>query len=156
MGRKKLLLNPPKAFACALLTDNGRSLFLVQKERYGKKRLVLPFAKIEGRKNPVAEIKNALFLQSGIDGQVHQTIFEGKYNVGSNKYKKWVPLLVFKITAKKMQCSPSKEFEGFRWLAIGETLKKEKKKELFLEKWLLLLLKKMKQAQAQKKQVEDN
>ena len=143
MGRRRPLLSPPKAFACAMLNDGGRILFLVQKERYGRKRLVLPWAKIEGRRDPVGEIGKAFLEQSGIDGQVHEPLFEGRYNAGSNKYKKWIPLLVFGVSAKKMQCVPSKEFEGFRWLSIKDALKKEKKKEIFLEKWVSALLRKI-------------
>jgi len=143
MGRRKPLLTYPKAFACAMLEDGGRVLFLVQKERYGKKRLVLPWAKVEGRRDPVSEISKAFVEQSGIDGQITEPIFEGRYNAGSNKYKKWIPLLVFGASAKKMKCAPSAEFEGFRWLSLRDAKDLEKKKEIFLEKWVSALLRKM-------------
>ena len=143
MGRRQKILTYPKAFASAMLNDGGRILFLIGKERYGKKRLVLPWAKIEGRRDPVAEIKKAFLEQSGIDGQVHEPLFEGRYNAGSNKYKKWIPLLVFKVSAKKMNCVPPKEFEGFRWLSVKDALGKEKKKEIALERWVSALLRKM-------------
>ncbi len=140
MGRRQKLVEYPKAFACAMLEDGGRVLFLVGKEKYGKKRLVLPFVKIEGRRDPVAEIGKAFFEQSGIDGQVHEPLFEGRYNAGSRKYKKWIPLLGFRVSAKKMKCAPSPEFVGFRWLSIKDAQKKEKKKEIFLETWVSALL----------------
>ena len=76
-------------------------------------------------------------------GQVHESIFEGRYNAGSRKYKKWIPLLVFRVSAKRMQCKPSSEFSGFKWASLKGALEKEKKKELFLEKWVSGLLRKM-------------
>lgn len=126
-----------------MLEDGGRVLFLVGKERYGKNRLVLPFAEIWGRKDPVAELGAAFAEQAGVDGQVHEVIFEGRYNAGSRKYRKWIPLLVFRVTAKRMQCRPSSEFSGFKWASLKGALEKEKKKELFLEKWVSELLRKM-------------
>lgn len=143
MGRRRKLVEYPKAFACAMLKDGGRVLFLVGKEKYGRKRLVLPNVEIRGRRDPVAEIGKAFFEQAGIDGQVHEVIFEGRYNAGSRKYKKWIPLLVFKVSAKRMQAKPSSAFSGFRWLGIKDALGKERKKEVFLEKWVSALLRKM-------------
>lgn len=143
MGRRRKLIDYPKAFACAMLEDGGRVLFLVGKERYGKKRLLLPNVEIRGRRDPVAEMGNIFAEQSGIDGQVHESIFEGRYNAGSRKYRKWIPLLVFKVSAKRMQAKPSSEFSGFKWVSLKGALEKEKKKELFLEKWVSTLIRKM-------------
>lgn len=143
MGRRQKLVVYPKAFACGMLEDGGRVLFLVGKERQGKKRLALPHVKIMGRRDPVAELGAAFAEQSGIDGQVHEIIFEGEYNAGSRKYRKFIPLLVFRISAKRMQAKPSPEFEGFKWLGLKDALEKEKKKELVLEGWVYSLLRKM-------------
>ncbi|MBN2122628.1 hypothetical protein JW721_06275 [Candidatus Micrarchaeota archaeon] len=143
MGRRRKLITYPKAFACGMLQDGGRVLFLVGKERFGRKRLLLPNVKINGREDAVAKIKEAFSEQAGIDAQVHEVIFEGGYNAGSRKYKKWIPLLVFEISAKRMQAKPSGEFEGFKWLGIKDALAKEKKKELFLEHWVSELIRKM-------------
>ena len=143
MGRRRKLVEYPKAFACAMLRDGGRVLFLVGKERYGRKRLVLPYVEIRGRRDPVAEINAAFAEQAGIDGQVHEVVFEGRYNAGSRKYKKWIPLLVFRVSAKRMQCRHSSEFSGFKWVSLKGALEKEKKRELFLEKWVSGLLRKM-------------
>jgi hypothetical protein len=144
MGRRQKIVNYPKAFACGMLEDGGRVLFLVGKERYGKNRLVLPSVEIWGRRDPVAELGAAFAKQAGIDGQVHEVIFEGRYNAGSRKYRKWIPLLVFRVTAKRMQCMPSSDFAGFRWVSLKGVLEKEKRKELFLEKWVSELLRGMK------------
>ena len=143
MGRRRKLVVYPKAFACGMLEDGGRVLFLVGKETHGKKRLALPHVKIMGRKDPVAELGAAFAAQAGIDGQVHEVFFEGKYNAGSRKYKKFIPLLVFRVSAKRMQAKPSGEFEGFKWLSIRDALQKEKKKEVFLEGWVSALLREM-------------
>jgi hypothetical protein len=143
MGRRRKPITYPKAFACGMLKDGGRALFLLGKERFGRKRLLLPFVKIMGRADPVSEIKEAFAEQTGIDGQVHEVVFEGRYNAGSRKYKKWIPLLVFKISAKRMQAKPSDGFAGFKWLGIKDALAKEKKKELFLERWVSELIRKI-------------
>ncbi|MBD3398394.1 hypothetical protein GF412_04185 [Candidatus Micrarchaeota archaeon] len=143
MGKRQKIVNYPKAFACGMLEDGGRVLFLVGKERYGKKRLALPFVEIWGRGDPVSELGAAFEEQTGIDGQVHEVVFEGRYNAGSRKYKKWIPLLVFRVSAKRMRCRPSSEFAGFKWVSLKGALEKEKKKELFLEKWVSALLRKM-------------
>jgi hypothetical protein len=143
MGRRRKLITYPKAFACGMLKDGGRALFLVGKERFGRRRLLFPNVRILGREDAVAKIKEAFLEQAGIDAQVHGVVFEGKYNAGSRKYKKWIPLLVFEISAKRMQAKPSGEFGGFRWLAVKDALAKEKKKELFLERWVSELLHKM-------------
>jgi hypothetical protein len=140
MGRRQKAVEYPKAFACAMLEDGGRVLFLMGKEAHGKSRLVLPYAEIRGRRDPVAEIGNAFLEQSGIDGQVHEIIFEGRYNAGSRKYKRWIPLLVFRVGAKRMQARPSPGFVGFKWLSPKGALEREKKKELLLEKWVSALL----------------
>ncbi len=143
MGRRQKIINYPKAFACAMLEDGGRVLFLVGKERYGKKRLVLPSVEIMGRRDPVAEIGSVFAEQAGIDGQVHESIFEGRYNAGSRRYRKLIPLLVFRISAKRMQAKPSSDFAGFKWVSLKGALEKERKKELFLEKWVSALIRNM-------------
>jgi hypothetical protein len=140
MGRRRKLIVYPKAVACGMLEDGGRVLFLVGKERFGRKRLVLPFVKIMGRADPVSEIKEAFLEHAGIDAHVGGVLFEGRFNAGSRKYKKWIPLLVFGVGAKKMQAKPSGDFSGFRWIGIKDALAKEKKRELFLEHWVSSLL----------------
>ncbi|MBD3390200.1 NUDIX domain-containing protein [Candidatus Micrarchaeota archaeon] len=142
MGRRKKPVTYPKAVACGMLEDRGRVLFL-EHERGGKKRLALPFVKIQGGDDPVSEINREFEEQTGIDGEIHEAIFEGKYNAGSRKYKKWVPLLVFKVTAKKMKCRPAEKFSGFRWIDLKKARTLEKKKELFFERWISALLGKM-------------
>lgn len=126
-----------------MLKDGGRVLFLVGKERFGRKRLVLPFVKIMGRADPVSEIKKAFLEQAGIDAHVGGVLFEGRYNAGSRKYRKWVPLLVFEVGAKRMQAKPSSEFGGFKWLGIKDAMAREKKRVLFLEHWVSALLRAM-------------
>jgi hypothetical protein len=143
MGRRRKLVVYPKAVACGMLEDGGRVLFLVGKERFGRKRLVLPHVKIMGREDAVSKVKEAFLEQAGIDAHVGGVLFEGRYNAGSRKYKKWVPLLVFEVGAKRMQARPSAEFGGFKWIRIKDALAKEKKRELFLEHWVSSLLRAM-------------
>lgn len=54
--------------------------------------------------------------QTGIDAQVHEVLFERRHNAGTRKRKVFVPVLVFKVTAKSPNCKPSAEFSGYKWL----------------------------------------
>ncbi len=109
----------PTALACALLEDNGRVLFLLQKDRQGTERLTLPYALI-GNEDPVAVLAELFLKQAGIDGQIHGVAMESGWNAGSRKKKRWIPCLAFKVTAKSARCVPGKGFSGFRWLSLED------------------------------------
>ncbi|MBD3210682.1 hypothetical protein GF318_04850 [Candidatus Micrarchaeota archaeon] len=125
--RKRVLGVKPviKALACGLLGDGGRYLFLKQVDRHGIERLTLPCVLVYSGRSPVAELRGEFPGQTGIDGEIHEIIYEGRYNAGTRRRKNWVPCLVFKVTAKKRRAAPSSEFSGFRWLSL-EDAKKQK------------------------------
>jgi hypothetical protein len=146
MGRRKVpTATPiPKALACGMLEDDGRVLFLVRSERAGGgqiiERIEMPCVLVPSGRSPFADIKAEFERQTGIECQVHEVLKEGRHNAGSRKRRFWVPLLVFKITARTMRAKPSAEFSGFKWMRIddarmarlsrnSEWLKREEQKE---------------------------
>lgn len=140
MRKRKAIANRPRAFACGLMKDGARALFLIQVGRDGKERLLLPFAKIMLRQDPVSELGRAFMEQAGIDAHVGEIVFEGRYNAGSRKYREWIPLIVFEVRAKRMQARPSPAFAGFRWLSLRDAIEKDAGREIFLERWARALL----------------
>jgi hypothetical protein len=118
--RKRVLTGTPipKAFACGMLEDNGRALFLVRKDDNGIERIELPCVLVPSGRSPFADIKEAFGKLTGItDFEVHEIILEGRHNTGSRKRRFRVPALAFKITARIRTAKPSPEFSGFRWLS---------------------------------------
>jgi len=112
----------PTALACGLLEDGNRALFLCRKDALGVETLELPCALILAGDNPVSALTSEFRRQTGLDGQVHEVIMEGKHNIGSRKRKQLVPVLVFKVTAKAASARQSGEFSGFEWLERRELL----------------------------------
>jgi hypothetical protein len=108
-----------------MIEDGERVLFLKRKDRYGIERIELPCTLVVSGKSPVAEIKSEFGRQTGLDVQIHEIEIETKHNTGSRRRKNWVPCLVFRFTAKKMNAKPAQEFSGFKWMKI-EDAKKEK------------------------------
>lgn len=135
MGRRKIPTGTPipKALACGMLEDGGRVFFLIQKDAQGRERLELPCVLVPSGRSPFAEIKAAFYAMSGIDGQVHEIILEGRHNAGSRKRKSWVPALAFRITARIRTAKPSGGFCGFRWLALEEAKRQALSRE---SEWL--------------------
>jgi hypothetical protein len=113
----------PKALACGMLEDEGRTLFLVRRDEHGTERIELPCVLAPSGRSPFAEIKGEFVRQTGIDGQVHEIVLEGRHNAGTRKRKIWVPCLVFRITARERRAKPASEFSGFRWLPLDEAKK---------------------------------
>lgn len=128
MGRRKIpTATPlPKALACGMLEDGGRMLFLVRTGRNGIEKIELPCVLVRSGRSPFADIKEAFGNLTGIaDYEVHDIILEARHNAGSRKRKVWVPVLVFKVTARNRTTKPAEEFSGFRWLGL-EDAKKER------------------------------
>jgi len=127
IGRRKIPTGTPlpKALACGMLEDDGRILFLIRKDLNGNEKLELPCIIVPSGRSPVAEIKEAFRIQSGIDGEIQEIIHEFKFNAGSRRRKSWIPCLVFKVVARERRAKPSSEFSGFKWMAI-EKAKKER------------------------------
>jgi len=122
MGRRKIPTGTPmlKALACGMLEDGGRILFLIRKDERGLERIELPCVLVQSGRSPFAEIKDGFHKMTGIDGEMHEIVLEGRYNAGTRKRKAWVPCLVFKVTAKSMRANPSPEFSGFKWLRLED------------------------------------
>ncbi|NYZ73621.1 NUDIX hydrolase [Candidatus Micrarchaeota archaeon] len=127
MGRRKIPTGTPlpKALACAMLEDGGRMLFLVRKDANGIERIEMPSVLVPSGRSPFADIKEAFQRMTGIDGEFHEIVLEGRHNAGFRRRKNWVPVLVFKVTAKNRTAKPSAEFSGFRWLSL-EDAKRQK------------------------------
>lgn len=113
----------PSALACGLLEDGERALFLVRRNMQGIETVELPCILLQKGENPVAALQAAFRAQTGIDAQVHEILFEKRWNAGTRKKKAWIPALIFKITAKNasVRCSP--EFSGYKWLFEKELAK---------------------------------
>ena len=122
--RKRVLTGTPipKALACGVLEDGGRVLFLLKRDRNGIERIGLPCALVPSGRSPHADIKSEFERQTGIECQVLEVIFQGRYNAGSRKRRSWIPALGFKIVARNMRAKPAPEFSGFRWLKIDDAL----------------------------------
>lgn len=113
----------PTALAIGLLEDNNRALFLLRKNLVGVETIEMPCVLIMPGENPVARISEAFRQQTGIDGQVHDIMFEKRHNAGTRKRKFIIPALVFKITAKNATAKPGNGFSGYRWIASSDLLK---------------------------------
>lgn len=120
----------PIALACGMLEDNERVLFLLKKDERGIECLEMPCVLIYSGGNPLSEIANEFKRQTGIDGQVHESIMEGRYNTGSRKRKYLVPVLIFKITAKNRTARPASEFSGFKWMSLDDGKNKRLSRKL--------------------------
>lgn len=125
MSRQRSLTGTPipKALACGMLEDGGRVLFLVKMDERGIERIEMPCVLVPSGRSPFAEIKEAFPRLTGIDGEIHEIVLEGRHNTGSRKRKSIVPCLVFRITARNRMAKPSSEFSGFRWLSMDDAKK---------------------------------
>ncbi len=125
MGRRRVLTGTPmpKALACGMLEDEGRVLFLVRTDEHGTERIEMPSVLVPSGRSPFAEIKTEFARQTGIDGQVHEIVLEGRHNAGTRRRRSGVPCLVFRVTARERRAKPSNEFSGFRWLSLDEAKK---------------------------------
>ena len=125
----------PKALACGMLEDGGRIFFLVRTGRNGIEKIELPCVLVRSGRSPFADIKEAFGEFTGIvDYEVHDIVLEARHNAGSRKRKNWVPVLVFKITARNRTAKPSDGFSGFRWLTLEDAKKKRRGRNL---EWFL-------------------
>lgn len=122
MGRRRVPTGTPlpKALACGMLEDNGRVLFLLRKDAHGIERAEMPCVLVPSGRSPFAEINSEFGRQTGIDGQVHEIIMESRHNAGSRRRRSFVPVLVFKVTARERFARPAPEFSGFRWMSLED------------------------------------
>ncbi|MFA5077427.1 MAG: hypothetical protein WC488_03295 [Candidatus Micrarchaeia archaeon] len=113
----------PEVLIAGALEDGNRVLFMTRRlgERYV---LELPCVIAPQGSNPVQKLSELFASSLGIDAQIHGIIREGRHNAGSRRSKRWIPVLVFKITAKKAFAKPS-EGLGFEWLAIKDAKKQK-------------------------------
>ncbi len=122
MGRRKIatMAPLPKCLACGMLEDGGRILFLSRKDERGIERIEMPCVLVFSGRDPVAELASEFRRQTGIDAQIHEIAMQLEHNAESRKRKKWIPVLVFTISAKNRTTKPSPEFSGFRWLTLND------------------------------------
>jgi len=133
MSRKSAPLPAPAALACGLMEDGNRALFLCRKNNLGVETVELPCVLLFKGENQIARITDEFRRQTGIDAQAHEILFERHHNAGSRKRKRFIPVLVFKMTAKSTQAKPPPEFSGYKWLE-KEGLAKQKRARNLL--WL--------------------
>ena len=110
----------PSALAAGLLEDGERALFLVRKGVLGEDLLEIPCVDVMGGENPVAALVEAFRQQAGIDAEVHDILFQRRRNVGTRKRRAFIPVLVFKVTAKSHAVKPAGGFVGYKWLAPAD------------------------------------
>jgi len=125
MGRRKIPTGTPipKALACGMLEDGGRILFLLRRDERGIERLEMPCVLVPSGRSPFAEIRDGFRAMTGIDGEIHEVVMEGRHNAGSRKRRFRVPCLVFKVTAKERKAKIGPEYSGFRWLSPEDALR---------------------------------
>ncbi len=121
--KKGLSSAAPAALACGLLEDNGRAFFLCRKTPPGTETVELPCLLLQKGENQVAALSSEFRRQTGMDGEVHDVLFEKRHNAGSKKRKAWIPVLAFKVTAKNARASPAQEFSGYKWISAKDLMK---------------------------------
>ena len=120
MHRKLTSAPEPVALVCGILEDCGRVLFLKRQHSLGGDALELPSLLITKADNPATSLASAFREKTGIDGQVHEVLFESKYNVGSRKRKKTIPVLCFRISAKNTSARHGNGFTGYAWVSLED------------------------------------
>ena len=110
----------PAALVAGMLLDGERALFLVRKSALGAETLELPCILVYGGENPAGALVAEFARQTGVDAQVHEVIMNARHNVGTRKRKSFVPVLVFKMSAKSTSVKPAPEFSGYKWLEEKE------------------------------------
>lgn len=115
-------LPKPSVLAAGALEDRGRFIFV--KRRAGEtETLELPHAIIPQGSNPVSALAEVFLRELGIDAQVHESIYGTRHNAGSRKSKRWIPVLVFRITTKSASAKPAPGL-GYAWLSPDDARKK--------------------------------
>ena len=100
----------------------------MRKNTEGIETAELPCILLQKGENPVASLASEFRRQTGIDAQVHEILFERRHNAGSRKRKAFIPVLVFKVTARNTACRPSSEFSGYKWLERADLAKYKRAK----------------------------
>ncbi|MCL6089223.1 MAG: hypothetical protein M1530_03625 [Candidatus Marsarchaeota archaeon] len=118
---------PPKlsALACALFEDNGRYFFLEKIDERGRKQIELPSVLVNEGDDPVSSLSSYLRSSLSLDSQIHLISLRGKFNAGSRKRRRMIPVLAFRCSAKRMQPKLPAAYSGFRWLAAEDSLKEK-------------------------------
>lgn len=105
------------------LEDQGRFIFV--KRKAGEVETVeLPQVLIPQGSDPVRALAGVFLAQLGIDAHVHEPIHEARHNAGSRKSKRWIPVLVFRVTAKNPRAKPAPGL-GYTWISIDDARKKK-------------------------------
>ncbi len=112
----------PVALAVGLLEDEGRVLFLFQNDLKGQRLLELPSVLVMPGENPVQRLAESYAQMTGIDAQVHETVRQAGINIGSRKRRHFIPVLVFRLTAKRMSARAGAGWNGFVWMGIKQAL----------------------------------
>jgi hypothetical protein len=130
----KQLIPSYSSLACGLLQDGERYFFLKQKDRQGVERIGLPCAFLIHGQDPLKNLSEAFLEQTGIDGHVQGVVLKSRYNIGTRRNKRYIPVLGFFISSKSAKANVSKKFSGFCWLSLNDA---KKKKLMRSCEWLL-------------------
>jgi hypothetical protein len=149
----------PVALAVGMLEDDGRALFLFQNQMpvrgvkavggtmapgataSSARLFELPCVLVMPGENPVQRLTESFLMQTGIDAQVHETMRQASINVGTRKRRQIIPVLVFRLTSKRMSAKiaivgppgrrcpdgsqePSRGagWNGFVWMSIRQAV----------------------------------
>lgn len=112
----------PSVLVAGALEDKGRFIFIKRKATETE-MIELPHAIIPQGSDPVSALAEIFLSQLGIDAQIHEVIHETRHNAGSRKNKRWITVLVFRITAKNAFAKPAPGI-GFAWLSLEDAGKK--------------------------------
>lgn len=117
----------PQALIVGALNDNGRHLFITR--TFGDSEILsLPSITILQGSDPISALSDLFQKQFGIDAQVHEVIYQTSHNSGSRKKKRWIPVLVFRITTKSAFAKPAPG-TGFIWLSLEDARKRKLARE---------------------------
>lgn len=118
---KMRTLPKPSVLAAGALEDNGRFLFV--KKIAGETEVIeLPCAIIPMGANPVSALVEVFHSQLGIDAQVHEVMAENRHNAGTRRFKRLIPVLVFRVTTKNASAKPAPGL-GVAWLKLDDAKK---------------------------------
>ena len=103
-----------KVLLCALLEDNGRTMFL--EHQMGETVCYsLPCVLADEKENPIELLKKLVLQKTGIDAQIGLLALTGKHNAGSRRRKLFVNALCFVAKAKSFSTKTK-----VKWVALKE------------------------------------
>ncbi|MDD5336916.1 MAG: hypothetical protein PHS02_00345 [Candidatus ainarchaeum sp.] len=116
-------IQKPEALFAGALEDRGRLLFIKMKTGESES-LELPCIIAPQGSDPVQKLSELFLSALGMDAQIHGVIYESSHNAGSRRRKRWIPVLVFSVSAKNMHAKPASGL-GVSWLSLRDAKAKK-------------------------------